>query len=352
MTATTGEDEDGTGPATRPASGEHPPTRRDRPYTLLGPDGRPYLSETPGTLAGHRRGRLYGRLDCPSARRAIAAGGYVRHRVFFADEPAAIAAGYRPCAVCLPAAYRRWKASSRFPASASEETVVTPSRTPFTATAAAGSGRGRSPLIRGAEATAYGPLPVPAPHTGAEVAALVGLLAAQRPRVRTVVLGHSRDAASRAAAEAFAGAFAEAWSERADPEHREAREGSGGDAVLAVVDWPERAASWLRAARRFTAPAPDAWVVAAAPLGWAQLARRLAQSTDWDPARTFGFASLAEPRAIALAGPDVLDGVRGAAAGGGTWAVRGGWLTTDPAGPLLRRRPKGPGSEEGVRYRP
>ncbi|MFF3732766.1 transposase [Streptomyces sp. NPDC002476] len=38
-----------------------------------------------------------------------AAGGYVRHRVFFADEPTAITAGYRPCAVCLPEQYRRWK---------------------------------------------------------------------------------------------------------------------------------------------------------------------------------------------------------------------------------------------------
>ncbi|GAA2828961.1 hypothetical protein RMN57_03485 [Kitasatospora sp. CM 4170] len=211
----------------------------------------------------------------------------------------------------------------------------TPSRTPFTATAV-GSDRARSPLIRGAEATAYGPLPPPAPHTGAEVAALVGLLVAQRPRIRTVVLGHSRDAASRAAAEAFA----EAWGEpegragRGDPEDRE---GSDGGAVLAVVDWPEQAASWLRAARRLTAPAPDAWVIAAAPLGWAQLARRLAQSTDWAPVRTFGFASLSEPRAVALAGPDVLDGVRGAAADGGTWTIRGGWLTTDPAGPVLRR---------------
>ena len=62
----------------------------------------------PGQLGGHRRSRIYGRLDCPSARRAIAAGGYVSHRVFFADEPAAVAAGYRPCAVCLPAAYAAW----------------------------------------------------------------------------------------------------------------------------------------------------------------------------------------------------------------------------------------------------
>ena len=39
-----------------------------------------------GTIGGHRRTRIYGRLDCPSALRAIARGGYVTHRVFFADE--------------------------------------------------------------------------------------------------------------------------------------------------------------------------------------------------------------------------------------------------------------------------
>ena len=52
-------------------------------YTLLGPDRRPYQSETPATLAGHRAGRLYGKLDCPAALRAIARGGYVKNRVFF-----------------------------------------------------------------------------------------------------------------------------------------------------------------------------------------------------------------------------------------------------------------------------
>ena len=78
-------------------------------WVLLGADGRPYESATPGTLGGHRRTRAYGRLDCPSAARALARGGYVRHRVFFADEPAAVAAGYRPCAVCLPEQYRAWR---------------------------------------------------------------------------------------------------------------------------------------------------------------------------------------------------------------------------------------------------
>jgi methylphosphotriester-DNA--protein-cysteine methyltransferase len=80
-----------------------------RTYTLLGADRHPYRSAVPGQFGGHRRARIYGRLDCPSARRAITRGGYVAYRVFFADEPTAAAAGYRPCAVCLPGAYAAWK---------------------------------------------------------------------------------------------------------------------------------------------------------------------------------------------------------------------------------------------------
>ena len=72
-----------------------------QPYTLVGPDSRPYRSTAPGNLGGHRRARIYGRLDCSSARRAIARGGYVKHRVFFANEVSAIQARYRPCSVCL-----------------------------------------------------------------------------------------------------------------------------------------------------------------------------------------------------------------------------------------------------------
>jgi hypothetical protein len=36
--------------------------------------------------------------------------GYAKHRVFFADEEAAIAAGYRPCGRCMPEEYAVWKA--------------------------------------------------------------------------------------------------------------------------------------------------------------------------------------------------------------------------------------------------
>ena len=80
-------------------------------YRLIGADGREYLSPTPGTLGGHRRTKGYGRLDCRVALSWIAKGHYVKHRVFFADEATAIAAGYRPCAVCMPDEYRAWKAT-------------------------------------------------------------------------------------------------------------------------------------------------------------------------------------------------------------------------------------------------
>ncbi len=66
-----------------------------------------------GTIGGHRGTRIYGRLDCPSALRAIAKGGYVKYRVFFADEADAVAAGYRPCAGCMPERYRAWRAKTR-----------------------------------------------------------------------------------------------------------------------------------------------------------------------------------------------------------------------------------------------
>jgi len=81
-----------------------------RAWTLVGPDGAAYASDRPGALGGHRRTRVYGRLDCPAALRAISRSGYVAQRVFFRSEEHARAAGYRPCGVCLPEAYADWKA--------------------------------------------------------------------------------------------------------------------------------------------------------------------------------------------------------------------------------------------------
>ncbi|QMU71563.1 hypothetical protein [Streptacidiphilus sp. P02-A3a] len=183
-----------------------------------------------------------------------------------------------------------------------------------------GRARSRSPLLRPS-----GPAPAtpaaPAAHTGAELRSLLGLVAAARPTVRTVTVGHGRDPASEAAALAFA----EAWQAR------------GGE-VQALVDWPDAAASWLRAARRLTTGTPDAWVVAGGPLGWAQLSRRLRHSTDWTPRRTFGFASLGDILAVELAGAETLRGMSGATPDGGTWRVGGELISYHPADPAPPRR--------------
>lgn len=81
-------------------------------YKLLDENGKEYLSEEPGTIGGHRKLKIYGKLDCSSARRYIAKGQYVQYRVFFKDEETAIAAGYRPCGVCMKEEYKKWKEKS------------------------------------------------------------------------------------------------------------------------------------------------------------------------------------------------------------------------------------------------
>ncbi len=80
-------------------------------YKLLGPDGKEYRSETPGTLGGNSKLKIYGRLDCPSALSTIRRfpGSYEKARVFFPDEKTALAAGYRPCGNCLRAQYQEYK---------------------------------------------------------------------------------------------------------------------------------------------------------------------------------------------------------------------------------------------------
>lgn len=82
-----------------------------REYKLIGKDGTPYISQTPGQFGGHKRLKIYGHLNCPSALRHISKGHYVQHRVFFANKSDAVAAGYRPCAVCMREEYKQWKAA-------------------------------------------------------------------------------------------------------------------------------------------------------------------------------------------------------------------------------------------------
>lgn len=82
-------------------------------YRLTDENGNQYESETPGTLGGNKRLKIYGRLDCPSANRYIKQGHYVKDRVFFVDEKTAIEAGYRPCYYCMRGEYIKWKASQK-----------------------------------------------------------------------------------------------------------------------------------------------------------------------------------------------------------------------------------------------
>ena len=81
----------------------------NKKYKLLDSNGRIYESEIPGTIGGNKKLKIYGRLDCPSARRWIEKGYYINNRVFFENEEIAILAGYRPCAVCMPEKYKAWK---------------------------------------------------------------------------------------------------------------------------------------------------------------------------------------------------------------------------------------------------
>ena len=92
---------------------EHGDADLDTPfYYLQDEHDQMYISRERGHFGGHKKLKIFGRLDCPSAARYLAKGQYARNRVFFSDEETAVAAGYRPCAVCMPEAYKKWTASS------------------------------------------------------------------------------------------------------------------------------------------------------------------------------------------------------------------------------------------------
>jgi len=82
-------------------------------YFLQDENDHTYISFDKAPLGGHKKLRIYGRLDCPSAHRYLVKGQYVQHRVFFRDETTAIAAGYRPCGVCMKEEYKNWKQNNQ-----------------------------------------------------------------------------------------------------------------------------------------------------------------------------------------------------------------------------------------------
>jgi hypothetical protein len=56
-------------------------------------------------LAGNRKLKIYGTLNCSSGKRIK-----TENRLFFESETEAINAGYRPCGHCMKEAYQKWKA--------------------------------------------------------------------------------------------------------------------------------------------------------------------------------------------------------------------------------------------------
>lgn len=81
-------------------------------YTLLGANGQFYESEKKGEYGGNSKDKIYGTMACGTANSTIRRfpGVYEQHRVFFADEKMALAAGYRPCGTCLKAKYKEYMA--------------------------------------------------------------------------------------------------------------------------------------------------------------------------------------------------------------------------------------------------
>lgn len=175
--------------------------------------------------------------------------------------------------------------------------------------------RGPSPRVPDQTLTRYpAASQPPRPHTAAELARLLRLLG--EAGAATIAIGHGRHPASAEAAVALM----VAWT-------------AGRGEVVAMVDWPAVAASWLRPAQRLTAAQPDAWVLADTPAGGAQLTGRLAEQATWTPARTVGFASLASPDLVALTRPGSLVGLTGATASGGSWRIGHSLLVIGPVPP-------------------
>ena len=58
-------------------------------------------------LAGNRKLKIYGKLNCASGKRMKAV-----NRVFFGSVSEAGQMGYRPCGNCMQEAYLKWKDSN------------------------------------------------------------------------------------------------------------------------------------------------------------------------------------------------------------------------------------------------
>ena len=83
----------------------------NKDYKLMTSEGI-VLSEIPGTIGGHRKLKIYGKLDCYNALKWIEKGYYIDNRLFFENIEIAESLGYRPCAKCMKKEYIKWKNNS------------------------------------------------------------------------------------------------------------------------------------------------------------------------------------------------------------------------------------------------
>ena len=81
----------------------------EKNYKLRDKNNKEYLSKIPGTIGGHKKLKIYGKLDCPSALKYIEKRQYINNRVFFENIDTAIEAGFRPCGKCMKKEYLEWK---------------------------------------------------------------------------------------------------------------------------------------------------------------------------------------------------------------------------------------------------
>ena len=78
-------------------------------YKLIGPDCQTYLSATPGTFGGHRRQKIYGRLDCSVAHCEPLLGAAMWRTGSFSRMKRLLLPRDIDRARCLPEHYQRWK---------------------------------------------------------------------------------------------------------------------------------------------------------------------------------------------------------------------------------------------------
>ncbi|WML34534.1 hypothetical protein [Clostridium sp. OS1-26] len=150
---------------------------------------------------------------------------------------------------------------------------------------------------------------IPSAHTEQELTALINLLQLVRPSIKSIAIGHGRDSMAINAANALS----EMWKAK-------------GGFVATQISWAEGSASWFKTSTQFTYCNPDAWVVTGALLGWAQMSRRLQYNTNWNPKRTFGFASVADARLLLYSSADTFEGMRGVLSNGRIWCISNGRL--------------------------